>query len=349
VSQILNSNKPVITYVYPQGAFAASAGSFILISGHIAVMCNGTSTGAATPVGIFKPAENKTINFIASYGRSIAEERGRPADLIEKFVTEGKSLSAREAYEQGVIDLLVDSREDLFRSIDGEAVQVKGKKVILNFDDVEFIRIKKPLRAGIFELLSNPQITSILLLIGIYGLIFGLTSPGILPETIGAICLILSLVGLGVINISYIAIMLLLLGIVFLIAELMTPTYGVLGIASIVCVTLGAIMLFEEPLMPKEFYFSFPKLIAGISIGLAVIMTFLIIKIAQLKRVRKKIGGNAILNEVGEVVSFKNGRGYAKVRGEIWKIKSSDDLKEGDEIVVNERKGLTLYVSLKRR
>ena len=149
------------------------------------------------------------------------------------------------------------------------------------------------------------------------------------------------------INISYIAILLFILGIFFIIAELMTPTYGILGIASIICVTLGAVMLFEEPLMPKEFYSSFPQLIGGISLGMAGIMTFLILKIAQLRKVEKKIGGEAIVGEEGEVVSFSGGKGYARVRGEIWKIKSQDTLREGDEIVVKERKGLTLIVELK--
>jgi len=344
VQQILESDKPVITYVYPQGSFAASAGSFILISGHIAAMSNGTATGAATPVGIFKSAENKTINFVTKFGRSIAEERGRPVDIIEKFVTEGKSLSAKEAYETGVIDLLADSKEELFQKIDGKSVTVKGRNITLNFDELEIIKVKKPLRSSIFEFLSNPQIASVLLLVGIYGLIFGLTSPGILPETIGAICLVLSLFGLGLMNISYIAILLFILGILFLIAELMTPTYGVLGIASIICVTLGALMLFDEPLMPKEFYSSFPKLISGISIGLAGIMTFMIMKVVQLKKFEKKVGGEAIIGEIGTVVSFEGKKGFAKLRGEIWEIESEDDLKNGDKVRVRGREGLKLYV-----
>lgn len=344
VQQILESDKPVITYVYPQGAFAASAGSFILISGHIAVMSNGTATGAATPIGIFQPAENKTINFVTKFGRSIAEERGRPVNIVEEFVTEGRSLSAKEAYEYRVIDLLVDSKEELFQRIDGKNVTVKGRNITLSFDKIEIIKVEKPLRSRIFEFLSNPQIASILLLIGIYGLIFGLTSPGILPETIGAICLVLSLFGLGMMNISYIAILLFVLGILFLVAELMTPTYGVLGIASIVCVTLGALMLFDEPLMPKEFYSSFPKLISGISIGLAGIMTFLIVKVVQLRKFERRVGGEAIIGETGTVISFEDKKGFARVRGEVWEIESEGNLKEGDKIKVRGRDGLRLYV-----
>ncbi|RLI71227.1 nodulation protein NfeD, partial [Archaeoglobales archaeon] len=209
---------------------------------------------------------------------------------------------------------------------------------------IEIIKIKKPIQASIYEILSNPQIATILFLIGIYGLIFGFTSPGILPETIGTICLILSLIGLGVLSLNYVSIILIIAGIIFLIAELLTPTYGILGAASVICVTLGAIMLFKEPLMPKEFYRTFPMLIAGISLGMAIVVTFILIKVVQLKRVKKRVGGEAIVGEKGEVISFENGKGFAKIRGEIWKIKSDEDLEGGDEIVVVEREGLTLYV-----
>lgn len=347
VSMILNSDRPVITYVHPRGAFAASAGSFILISGNVAAMSNGTSTGAATPIGMVEPARNKTINYIASYARSIAEKRDRPADVVEKFVTEGKSLSAEAAYQKGVVDVLADSKEGLFNKLDNRTVDVDGKNVTLDFDEVNVIEVDKPLRAEIFGFLSNPQVASVLLLIGIYGLIFGLTSPGVLPETLGAICIVLSLTGLlsGSIDISYIGILLILLAIIFLVAELMTPTYGVLGIASVICVALGSIMLYREPLMPREFYTSFPQLMAGISIGIAGIMTFLIIKVAQLRKTLKRVGGEALIGISGEVTYFENGQGYAKVRGEGWKIESDEDLKKGDRVTVKDRKGLTLYVS----
>ncbi|MFW6185897.1 MAG: NfeD family protein [Halobacteriota archaeon] len=347
VEQTLNSDRPVITYVYPRGAFAASAGSFILISGDIAAMSNGTSTGAATPIGMVEPAENKTINFIASYARSIAERRDRPVDVVEKFVTEGVSLSAEEAYREGVVDVLADSKESLFSKLDGRTIVFEGRNVTLDLDEVNVITVEKPLRAEIFGLLSNPQVASILLLIGIYGLIFGLTSPGVLPESVGAICLVLSLIGLlsGNIDISYIGILLLLLAIVFLVAELLTPTYGVLGAASVICVALGSIMLYREPLMPREFYSSFPQLMAGISIGIAGIMTFLIIKVAQLRKSLKRVGGEALIGIKGEVTSFENGEGYAKIRGEVWKIKGEEDLKKGDRVTVKDRDGLTLYVT----
>ena len=346
VSDILNSDIPVITYVYPSGAFSASAGSFILIAGNIAAMANGTSVGAATPyVSGFPPKiENKTVNYIASYAKSIAEMRGRPADVIEKFVTEGLSLSAEEAYKKGVIDVLADSPNELFEKINGWTVNVKGRKIKLDFGTVEIVNVKKPLKSRIYEILSNPMVAFVLLILGIYCLIFGLMTPGFGMEVFGTICLILALFGLGAISINAFAVILILLGILLLVLELLTPTLGILGIASVICMTLGCIMLFREPLMPKEFYRYFLMFVGGISLGIATIMTFVIIKVAQLKRIKKKVGGEAMIGEVGEVMEFKEGKGLVKVRGEIWRCVSEDDLKKGDEVVVVGREGLTLFV-----
>jgi membrane-bound serine protease (ClpP class) len=344
VSLILNSEIPVITYVYPQGAFSASAGSFILLSGHIAAMSNGTSTGAATPIGVGitgTVVENKTVSYIASYARSIAEKRNRPAEIAEKFVTESLSLTAREAFEAGVIDFIADSKEDLIEKINSEGVEIGGRTLKL---DGEIVVIKKPLKAKLFDFISNPQIATILFLIGLYGIIFGFTSPGILPETIGVICLVLALFGFGAIGINSLGIILLLLGIIFLVAELLTPTYGVLGSASVISITLGALMLIDEPLMPQGFYNTFRMFIIGLGLGLGAVMTFLIVKVFQLRRKRKRVGGEALIDEKGEVIEFENGEGMGKVRGELWKIESSDSLKKGDKFKVVERDGLVLKV-----
>jgi len=338
VSMILNSSVPVITYVYPPGAFSASAGSFILIAGHIAAMANGTSVGAATPVVVGEgKVENKVIEYVASYARSIAEIRNRPADVIEKFVTQSLSLSAREAYEKGVIDVLADSPNELFQKIDGWTVNGKT----LNLKDVEVISVKGSFKAELLSIITNPQVAAILLIIGIYSLIFGLMNPGIGMETLGVICIILSLFGLGAINIDYLGIALILIGIILLILELLTPTYGILGLASVICIVLGSIMLFKEPLMPKDFYRTFPMFVGGVSLGIASIMTFVILKVAQLRKLKRK---DSMINEVGKIIEFSEGEGLVKVRGEIWKCKSDEELNKGDTVVVVGREGLTLIV-----
>lgn len=346
VELILTSDIPVITYV-PPGSFAASAGSILLISGHVAAMAGSTSVGAATPVFMGETSEaveKKTINYVAGYVKSIAEQRGRNATVIEEMVTEGRALTAKEALKFGVIDLIANSKSELLEKLDGWKIRSDGVERVLDLKTVEVIKVEKPLRAKIYEILSNPFVASILFLVGLYSLIFGLTSPGMFAETVGAILLILSLIGMGVMNVNYIAAILLLLGVLFLLAELMTPTYGLLGAASVICITLGSIMLFEEPLMPKEFYSTFPSLMAGISLGVAAVMTFIILKVFQLRKTRKKVGGEAIIGEKGVIIGFKDGRGFAKVHGEIWQVESDQELKEGDEVVVVAREGLKLKV-----
>jgi membrane-bound serine protease (ClpP class) len=241
-----------------------------------------------------------------------------------------------------VIDVVADSREDLFKSLDGRTVSVGGQVRTLSFSSYEILKINKPIQASIYEVISNPQLATILLLLGIYLLIFGLTSPGMLAETAGAICLVLALAGLGVIGVNYLGLVLVVLGVIFLVAEIMTPTYGILGAASVICVTLGALILFQEPLMPRSFYETFPRLIGGIAIGMASIMTFLIIKISKLRKKESRVG--EVVGEEGEVIEFKHGKGMAKVRGELWKIECDEELTEGDRILVIQRDGLKLKV-----
>jgi len=345
VSMILSSDTPVITYVYPQGAFSASAGSLILLSGNIAVMSEGTSVGAATPisVGVDTKVEEKAIKYLASYARSIAEKRGRNTTIAEKFVTEAYSISANEALEYGVIDLIANSKTELFKKIDGWEVDINGKKTILKFDSLEIIRVRKPIKAEIFNIITNPEIASILLIIGIYALIYGLTSPGYVPETLGVISLILALAGLGVMSINYLALLLVILSVIFLIAEILTPTYGILGTASIITFVLGMFMLIEEPLLPKQLYESFRTFVIGLAFGVAVIMTFIIIKVAQMRKARKRVGGEAIIGERGIVIESGD-KIFARVHGEIWEVESDEELNKGDNIIVIGREGLKLKV-----
>lgn len=342
VSLFMNSEIPVVVYV-AKGSMCASAGTVILLSAHIAGMANGTAIGAATPVTVSgTAAENKTINYLASYLKDIANARGRNAEIAERFVTEALSLTAHEAYELKVVDLLADSREELMEKINGKKISIAGKEVVLNTSNYVFVEIERPLQAVVYDIISNPQIAVILLLLGVYLLIFGLTSPGMMAEVVGAILLILAFAGLGVIQINYAAIFLILLGILFLIAELLTPTYGPLAVASVISITMGLLMLVEEPMMPNEFYEVFPKLAVGLGIGIASFMTFVLIKIIKIRRKRSSVGEVAGLR--GEVIEFRNGKGFAKVRGEIWSIESKDELRKGDEIVVIERRDLTLEV-----
>lgn len=336
----MNSEIPVVVYV-PKGAMCASAGSIILLSSHIAIMANGTAVGAATPVTIGFGAtkvENKTVNYLASYVSDIARSRGRNAEVAARFVTQALTLTAEEALKKNVIDFIADSEDGAIKKLNG----VKLNGMDMRFDTYRILEVNKPLQATIYEIISSPQLAAILLLLGIYLLIFGLTSPGIVPETVGAICLILALAGLGVVGINYIGALLIMLGIAFLIAELATPTYGVLGAASVISIVLGLLILFNEPLMPESFYDAFPKFVAGVGLGLGAIMTFAVIKVAQIRKKKSPVG--EVVGERGEVIEFAGGKGFAKVRGEIWRIECDEELEEGDEVEVVEREGLKLKV-----
>ncbi len=344
VQLFLNSDVPIVVYV-PKGAMCASAGSIVLISSHVAVMANGTAVGAATPVLVgvtSKTVENKTVSYLAGYIYDIARSRGRNADVAKKFVTQALTLTAKEAVESGIINYLADSESEAIRKLNGSVIDVNGRKVTIEFDSYDVIQVSHPIQASVYSIISSPQLAAILLLLGIYLLIFGLTSPGILPETIGAICLVLALAGLGVIGINYLGALLIILGIIFLIAELSTPTYGVLGAASVICMVIGLLILFREPLMPESFYDAFPKFAVGVGVGFGGIMTFMLVKVAQIRRKKSSVG--EVVGEVGEVLEFSNGRGFARIRGEIWRIESEDELRRGDEVEVLERMGLKLKV-----
>ncbi|AIY89995.1 NfeD family protein [Geoglobus acetivorans] len=346
VSLILNSEIPVLAYV-PPGAFCASAGSLIAVSANVLGMSNGTSIGAATPISIGvtdQKVEQKTVNYLAKYAKSIAEKRDRNETAIEKFVTEAYTASAKEAYDYGIIDILADSRDEFLENADGMVVVTASGERVLKLSGEEIVVFEKPANARIYEVLSSPELASILLIIGIYALVFGLTSPGMGAEIVGVVSLILALFGLGVININYLGALLILLGIVLFVAEMVTPTYGVLGAASVICIVLGILTLYEEPLMPKDFYRGFYMLAGGIALGLGGVVTYAMIKIVQLKNERKKVGAEALIGERGEVLSFSNGKGVARIHGELWNIESDDVLERGDAVEVIEREGLKLRV-----
>jgi len=225
VADLLNAKVPVITYVSPQGAIAASAGSFILLSGHVAAMSPGTTCGAAMPVqinpesGTAQAAEDKTIQFLAGHMRSIAETRGRPPGIAEKFVTESLTLDAREALEQGVIDRIEPDLATLLNHIHGTEVTVLGQSMRLQTQNATIQPLEMKFVEKMTSLLSDPQMAYILLLLGIYGLIIGFGAPETyVPEVLGVISLALGLYGLGLFETNLFAGILLTLGIGLLVA-----------------------------------------------------------------------------------------------------------------------------------
>ncbi|OFV68772.1 MAG: serine protease [Candidatus Syntrophoarchaeum caldarius] len=355
IKSIDNADVPVITFVSPKGAMAASAGSFILITGHVAAMSPGTATGAATPVSIGPigggaDIANKTKNYFAADMRSIAEERGRNATIAEQFVTEALSLTANEALDAGIIDLIADGTDELLEAVDGRKVIVNGREITLQTAGADIMVHERPFRVEIVDLIGRPEIAFILFLIGIYGLIFGFSSPGTyVPEMIGAISLLLGLYGMGLFNINLFGVLLLLLGIVLFIAEALTPTYGILTVGGGVCMILGALMIPQEPLLGSDWLKSFGAVVVVMTVVSLLFFVFGIGAVIKTRKRKVATGAEEMIGLVTRALSDIDERGGSvKVHGEIWRAKSVGGLiAEDEEVEIVDLEGLTLLVRRK--
>ena len=353
---ILNSKTPVITYVTPKGAIAASAGSFVLISGNIAAMAPGTTTGAAMPVEIGiegrKPADEKTINFYAGYIESIAASRGRNATQAKRFVTENDVLNENTALERGIIDLIAEDKTELLNKVDGMTVKIGNENRTLATKNASLYIKERTIRSSLLEALSNPQVAFILLIVGMYGLIFGFMSPGTyVPEMIGAICLILALYGMGLFDINMFGVLLIIIAVILFIAEALTPTFGILTLGGAVCLIIGAIILPKEPLLLNpEWFRSFLLTAIGIAAASAVFFFFAIGAVLKMRKRRAKVGAEELIGKITRAeTDIDEEGGTIKIRGEIWNARTveGEKIKEGEKVEIVNREGLTLMVKKK--
>jgi len=353
---ILNSEVPVITYVTPKGAIAASAGSFILVSGNIAAMAPGTETGAAMPVEIGmegrKPADEKTINFYAGYVESIAASRGRNATQAKRFVTENDVLNENTALETGIIDLVAEDETELLHKVDGMTVKIGTENRTLATRTASLYIREKSVRSSVLETLGNPQIAAILLIVGIYGLIFGFLSPGTyVPEMIGAICLILALYGMGLFDVNMFGVLLIIIAVLLFIAEALTPTFGILTTGGAVCLIIGALILPKGPLLVNPQWFKeFLVIIIGIAGASAAFFFFAMGAVLKTRKRRAQVGAEELIGKVTKAESEINeDGGTIKLRGEIWNARTlaGEMIKEGEKVEIIDREGLTLIVKRK--
>jgi membrane-bound serine protease (ClpP class) len=369
---ILASAVPVATYVTPSGARAASAGTYILYTSHIAAMTPGTNVGAATPVSIGgglplpgrdkdekekkdseeekdKPAtapgssmEAKAINDAVAYIRSLAELRGRNADWAEKAVREAASLSASEALKENVIDIVASTMDDLFAQADGRKVKLGTQEVTLATQSLATEQFEPDWRTRILATITNPNVALILMLIGIYGLIFEFMNPGSLfPGTIGAICLLLGLYALALLPVNYAGLALILLGIGLMIAEAFAPSFGVLGIGGAVSFVLGAAIVVDTE--APEFQISWAVISAMAVVSLA--LTFVVARLALSSHRRQVATGiEELVGARGEVSDWQDGSGHVLAHGERWKAVSPAPLVAGWRVRVIGVDGLVLKV-----
>jgi len=360
IQLIFSSSIPVVTFVAPKGADAASAGTFVTMAGHVAAMAPGTSIGAAQPVqydafGQGVPASNKTQSYIETKVRSYAEWTGRPMNVSLAFIRSNLVLTPKEALDAGVIDLIADDVEDLVSKVVDAPVHGRlpdgTERISLAGAEVKYLG--KSLQDRFTNSMSNPALAYMLFIVGIYGIIFGFTTPGIeVPEVAGAICLLLALYGLGIVGASVMGMLLICLGALFLVAEAATPGFGMFASAGVICLVLGA--LFLPPMgtigaprfyMPRAWFVIFRTTIVALSLGIGAFIAISVRYSIKTKRLKPTTGGEGILGKPGVALTRLDPTGQVMIDGEIWKAYSvSGPMEKGVRIGVIARKGLSLQV-----
>ena len=343
VKGIMNSPVPVVVYVAPKGAGAASAGVMITVSAHVAAMAPGTNIGAAHPVGaggkdIDKDMSEKVVNDMASYGRGIAQDKGKNAEWVEKAIRESVSITAEEAVEKKVVDLVAADIDELLKLLDGREIQLKQGKVTLKTKDLAKLYHKPGFRDTVLRIIGDPNIAYILMMIGLAGLYFELAHPGaVFPGVIGAISLILAFYSFQTLPVNYAGLLLIALAVIFFIAEIKVASYGILSLGGIVSLTLGSIMLFEDVGVSLRLMAPTIVLIGGF---------FVIVSTLAFRAYRSKpqSGMEGLIGEVGIVQKPIDPEGLVFVHGEYWRATSSEKLEPGEMVAVEEVTGLLLKV-----
>ncbi len=352
---ILASSVPVVTYVFPSGARAASAGTYILYASHFAVMAPGTNLGAATPVSIGMPGsseeskdkhestlEHKATSDATAYIRSLAQLRGRNVEWAMQAVIKAESLSEKEALQKKVIDFSADDIHQLLSDLNGRHTEIEGKTVTMQTKNITVKKITPDWRARFLSVITDPSVAYLLLLVGVYGLFLEFTTPGvIIPGAIGAIALFIAVYALQLLPINYAALGLIILGIGFLISELYITSYGVLGVGGAVAFLIGSIMLMDTNVV--GFGIPLPLIIGATTITVGLISLIITMAI-RAQHTPEVTGREAILISTGEIVAIHDNIIHVRIQGEIWQAKSSSPLHVGQHVKVVEMHGLILQV-----
>jgi len=350
IKGIMESNIPVIVYVYPSGARAASAGSVILLASHIAAMAPGTNAGAAHPVSVGQEKADKVMmekvaKDAEAYVRSIAKQRGRNEEWAAKSVKESASITATDAVDNKVADLVAASIDELLEKIDGKKVETKKGKVVLKTKGKKAAEVVMPFKYKFLSYISDPNVAYILMMIGIYGILFEIYSPGaIFPGVAGGISLILALYAFQTLPISYAGLALILLAVIFFILELKVVSYGALGIAGTISLVIGSIMLIDLPSSVLSISYATIIIVAVLTgIFFFGVLTYAVR--AQLSKV--KTGREGLVGEEGVAQTDVFEEGKVFVYGEIWNGKSEEPISKGEKVLVTAIEGLVLKVKKK--
>ena len=352
IKKIQSSEVPVASFVAPTGSRAASAGTFITIASHIAAMAPGTNIGAAHPINMLgggndneqaKTMEKKVVNDAAAYIRSLAELRKRNAHWAELAVVNSVSISAEEAMQLNVIDFVAGDVKALVMAIDGREVQLASGSVRLKTKNLKIIYHDMNPREKFLDTISNPNVTYILMMLGLVGLFFELSNPGlVLPGVIGSISLILALYAMQTLPINYAGLLLILFGVILFITEINVMSYGLLSVSGVISIFLGSTMLIDsdDPALQISRAILYPTL------ALTVILSSGIVMLATRTRSLKKLGGmEGMIGETGLVKEALNPQGRVLVHGELWEAEADTQITEGERVQVDFVQGLRIKVS----
>ena len=374
IQAILASNVPVVTFVSPSGARAASAGTYLLYASHVAAMAPATNLGAATPVqiggspqgppvGAPEPAPldppgtphhtqppplphaalpRKAVNDAVAYLRSLAELRGRNADWAEIAVREGASLSASEALKKGVIDLMADDLTGLLAALDGRTVRTPSGEITLRTQGIVMRTVEQDWRTKLLSLITNPNVAYLLMLIGIYGLLLEGYNPGsVLPGVVGAISLLLALFAFQVLSVNYAGLALIALGVLLIIAESFAPSFGTLGLGGIISFVIGSVMLLDDDV--PGFGIAW-QLIGAMALAGSLVLLAIVSFAVRARRRPVVTGGEGLLAQRAEAIESFEKTGVVRVYGELWNATTRTPVRRGQRLRIVSRDGLTLVV-----
>jgi membrane-bound serine protease (ClpP class) len=359
IQAILNAEVPVIVYVSPRGAWAASAGTFITLAGHVAAMAPGTSIGAASPVGVAPGgagderdeknertdvSSEKAEKFTMAFIESIARERKRNVEWAIKAVRESEAVAQDEALRLGVIDLVAPDRETLLREIEGREVAVAGRPVKLELAGAELRVIEMTLLERLFNTLADPGVAVLLVMAGLLGLYIEFNQPGmLLPGIAGAVCLVLAAIAFQILPFSWVGLLLVLAGLALVAAELFVMSYGILFALGIGCFLLGGSMLFDVP-EAGDIELGFWSVLVPIVAGFAVFGGVVVFAVGRTLRRPQTAGVAELIGLVGRTATPLDLEGRVFVRGEYWSARAGESLPAGIEVEVTAVEGMRLRV-----
>jgi membrane-bound serine protease (ClpP class) len=368
IKGILASTVPVVGYVAPSGARAASAGTYILYACQVAAMAPGTNVGAATPVEIGglsggespeksgsdeKDKEggdamtHKLVNDAVAYIRSLAQLRGRNAEWAEQAVRKAASIPAAEALQLGVIDLIASDRDELLKKLNGRVVKVAGRQVTLDTRGLHVSEVAPDWQSRVLSFISNPNVAYVLMLVGIYGLIYELASPGaVLPGTVGLVSLVLALYAFQLLPINYAGMALMLLGLALMVAEAFMPSFGALGVGGIAAFVVGSLMLVDT--RAPGFGLSITVILSFAVVS--AVLLFFVVGMALRSHRRPVVSGSEELEgATARALSSFTDDGSVHLHGEVWSARSEVPVAMGQEVEVVGRDGLVLLVKPRKQ